>query len=175
MLPDYYKATVNTLLRFALLMLSLGLIAGIIYAESAKKVAMGAFDPLVVFQANYNLSLLHGHTLMFGVFIPLSVLALLVTPVLLLGTKPVGAGALSWFKKLYIPGALASVALLLYKAYAVQFMVRGGSSDFANIDHLLFQGNHTLRTIMYAVPHTAYGVALFIVVIAIYRSLKTAK
>jgi hypothetical protein len=74
-----------------------------------------------------------------------------------------------------MPGALASLGLLVYKAYATQLAVRGGSSDFVTIDQALFGANHVLRTVIYAVPHTAFGIALLLVVLGVFKSIGCGK
>jgi hypothetical protein len=172
MLPRYYQTAIAALLRFVLAMLVLALVAGILYAESAKKVPLDTYTLQTSFHANYLLSLLHGHTFMFGVFIPLAIILLWVLPMWLLQTPAMGPVLIRLTTWLYMPSALVSVGLLIYKAYAVQLMVRAGNSDFAAIEHALFAGNHLLRVLGYALPHTGFGVALLCLVIGVGRSLK---
>jgi hypothetical protein len=173
MLPRYYQTAIVTLLRFVLLMLVLALVAGILYAESAKKANIDLFTLQTSFHANYLLSLVHGHTFMFGVFIPLVIVLLWVLPLWLLQTRPMAAGMVRLTTWLYIPSALISVGLLLYKAYAIQLMVRGGNTDFAAIEHALFGANHLVRVLAYALPHTGVGVALLALVWGTAKQLKT--
>ena len=175
MLPRHYQTTLLFFTRFIIIMLVLALLMGILYAESAKKVPLEGFGVQLSFHANYYLSLLHGHTFMFGVFIPLAAMALLVLPVLALNTQPLSAGRLKWVTWLYWPNALWSLGLLVYKAYATQLMVRGGNLDLVQVDHLLFGANHTLRVIIYALPHTLFAAGLVVLITGIWKSLKTAK
>jgi hypothetical protein len=174
-LPRHYQTTIMVFIRFVLVMLVVALVMGILYAESAKKVPMAAFGVDVSFHANYFLSLLHGHTFMFGVFIPLAVIALLVIPVVCLHTQPLTAGRLKWVTGLYILNAIWSLGLLVYKAYATQLAVRGGNLNMVDVDHLLFGANHTLRVVIYALPHTLFAAGLVILVGGLWRSLKTAQ
>jgi hypothetical protein len=175
MLPQHYKTNVIVWIKYMLIMLLLGLVMGIVYAESAKKVPLTGFGVDTSFYANYLLSLLHGHTMMFGVFIPLAIVALLLLPVVLLKTKPLSANLLRAISGIYIPSAVVSVGLLLYKAYATQLMVRGGNLDFVAIDHALFGANHTLRVVIYALPHTGFAIGLLLLIVGVWKSLSTAQ
>jgi len=172
-LPDYYRAISRRVLVFSVWMMFLGLIAGILYAESGKKLALsGTFSPDLVFQGNYYLTLIHGHTFQLGTFIPVTVLGIIWLCLLVFG-KSLTPKSLAWGFGLYCPSAFISIALLIYKAYFTQLSVRAGQTDLALIDHALYGGNHLVRTLAYAIPHTAFGIGLLILGLGLLRALKT--
>jgi hypothetical protein len=174
LLPPHYRDAFKGIIRFVLVMVLVALVVGVAYAESAKKVSLGDFPVEIVFHANYVLSLVHGHAFMFGVFLPTAMLGLLSLAVIGLGWRPIGPAALRWGFGFYLPSAVWSFGLILYKAYAVQLAVRSGLMDMAVVDQQLFAGNHLLRVLIYALPHTGLAIGLGILVIALWRSAGSA-
>jgi hypothetical protein len=171
--PLHYVSVTKKVLTFAGAMILMGLLAGILYAESGKKLSLaGGVDPNLVFQGNYYLSLIHGHFLLMGAVLPVTVLLMLWLSRLVFG-QTLKPSTLGWGFFLYCSNALVSVLLLVYKAYATQLAIRGGNLDLALVDHALFGANHLLRTLVYAIPHTLMGAGLLMLLVGFFKASKT--
>ena len=77
-LPDHYRAAVRSLLRFALVMTILGLLSGVLFQESAKKLDLETLSPGLYVAAGRRLALVHGHVLVSAVLLPIAMAAALV-------------------------------------------------------------------------------------------------
>ncbi len=168
----HYAATIRTLLRYALVMLVVGLLSGIAFQESAKRVAL-ASDPggLSYWDAVLRLALVHGHILVTGVLLPIAMAAVLHLA-RVYGGAPISPAKLRWILRTYLPFVTVTVGLMLYKAYHVLLAVRGGETDMALIDASLFGGNTGLRHAVYGISHAAMAVGLCLFAWSVWRSLK---
>ena len=170
--PDHDRALYRTWLRFAIVMLIVGLLAGLSFEESAKRAPVSAALPAGAhLEAILPLALAHGHAILLGAVLPL-VLVFMLHLGLTMGFRPLGAKALAWATLLYLPGAAVSVALMLYKGYHWVLGVRFGHTEFAARNDAVFGGNHALRAAVYGLAHTAMSVGLAILVIAFWRSMR---
>jgi hypothetical protein len=148
-----------------LVMLSIGLISGVLYQESGKKILLPqGLTPDLHFTANYYLSLMHGHSIQIGMLLP-AVLLGLVWLANLLGCEPLSVKTLTRVKVLYWFGATLSLALLVYKGYHFNILFRLGlahpqSLNLFAIDHQLFGGIKFLRYFIYGVAHTSMAISI---------------
>lgn len=170
-LPPHYRSTIRTLLRFAMVMVLLALLAGISFQESTRKLDYEMLPAGAHLEAIFPLSLVHGHFFTIGVFLPILLAGALVLARRACDGRELGAKTLKWLTRGYLPFATISIGLLLYKGYHVLLSVRGGETDFAVIDAGLFGGVVGLRHAVYGVAHTAMAVSLVVVCIALFRSL----
>jgi hypothetical protein len=165
-----YRRALRTLLRYAIVMAFVGLLIGISYQESAKKLPYTAAPAGIHLESVIQLALVHGHVFTMGVLLPLA-----LAGALLLARKAgggeVSARGLAWLVRGYLPFAAASLALHLYKGYHVLLMARAGERDFAVIDHAFLGGSHVLRYGIYALVHTGMGVCLGAFLVLLWRSL----
>ena len=169
-IPEHYRKLYLSFIRLACWMVFFGLLSGILFQESTRKVPHGTPSPGIHWEAVYHLALVHGHVFLIGVMIPLAVLTLLQFS-LLLGAQPIGSRAARWGSLLYHSGAGLTALLILYKGYHYVLSVRAGQLDFAIIHETYFAGSHLLRAIVYGIAHSALGAALIILVVAILRNL----
>lgn len=169
-LPATYRAAVRTLLRYAIVMAVIGLLSGVAYQESAKKLPFSAAGVGLHLEATIGLALVHGHIFTVGVLMPLAMAGALLMA-RRAGGREVGGRALNWLLRGYLPAAAATTALQLVKGYHVLLAVRGGQTDLAAIDHAFLGGQHVLRYAVYGVSHTVLGVCLGVFLVALWRSL----
>ncbi|MEZ4387039.1 MAG: hypothetical protein R3D98_05595 [Candidatus Krumholzibacteriia bacterium] len=165
-----YNRTIRTLLRFAIVMAVIGLLVGVSYQESAKKLPFADAPAGVHLESVIHLALLHGHVFVMAVLMPIALAGALVLG-RLVGGAEVSARGLRWLTRGYLPLAAASLALQLYKGYHVLLMARAGERDFVVIDAAFMGGSHVLRYGLYAVVHTAMGVSLGVFLVLLWRSL----
>jgi len=174
-MPDYYGKFYRLYLRFSIVMLVVALLMGIMFQESAKKAPVSAALPAGAhLESIINLALVHGHTFLIGVLIPLAVTWMLYLG-LSLGFRPLSEKTLKLGTALYLPGSVAAVILMLYKGYHFLLGVRGGQMDFTVLNESLFMGNHILRAAAYGLTHTAMAVGLGIIVFSLWGSMSQAK
>ncbi len=164
------RSTVRTLIRFAVAMAIFGLLVGISYQESAKKLPYGALPAGPHLEAVIHLSLVHGHAFTLGMLLPLALAGALV-----LGPKAGGREVPAWAQRVLtrgtLPFAAAALVLQLIKGYHFLLMARAGERDFAVIDHAFLGGSHILRYALYGVIHTGLGLTLGIFLVMLWRSL----
>lgn len=173
-IPDHYRAFYRTFLRFAIVMLVFGGLAGILFQEMTKKLKYGDIEPGVRLEAVYHLALLHGHGFLIGAVMPICwVGAMHLT--LSLGGPPISRKALGWVKWTYLPGALSVLALICYKGMVYVNRVKAGDRDFAAIHESLFGGNHLARGLAYGLSHTVATVGLIIFGRVLWVSLAKAR
>ena len=173
-LPVYYRAFYFFVARFSIVMLIVGLLAGIVYQESSRKAPISAaLPPGMHLESVIDLALSHGHIFMIGALIPLA-LSWLLFMSLQLGASPISAKSLKVGTCMYFPGAVGAVALMIYKGYHFLLGVRGGNTDFVALQASFFGGNHALRAASYGTIHTVMAVGLLVIVVAIWKSFKTA-
>lgn len=169
-LPDHYRATVRSTLRFALLMVLFALITGVLFQESSKKLGYDKAGAGLHLEAVLHLALVHGHAFLVTVLIPIAMAGALV-----LGRKAGGGEvsprATAFLVRGYLPFGTAAVLLMLYKGYAVLLAVRGGDTDLAAVYGGLFGGVKALRYGIYGVVHVGMAVTLGWFCVALWRSL----
>lgn len=170
-LPGHYRRAVFALLRYAIVMSFFGLLVGIAFQESAKKLPFTKAGAGLHIESIINLSLVHGHAFMMGVVLPL-VLGGALLMAHKAGGREVGPTGLAWLVRAYPPFATLSVLLQLVKGYHVLLAVRGGQTDLAVIDASFLGGSHALRAALYGVAHTGMAVALGVFLVALWRSLR---
>jgi hypothetical protein len=170
-LPHHYRAAARTLLRFACVMTVVGLLSGVLFQESSKKLLPWEIDPGLHTKATLRLALLHGHVFVSAVLIPIACAAALLIARRIggaeLGTKP-----LTWLTRGYLPFVCVTLSLMLVKSYHVLLAFRGGETDLAAIDARYFFGQTMLRHVVYGAAHIAMAVSLSVFVIALWRSLR---
>lgn len=87
-IPDHYRALYRTWLRYAIVMILLGLLIGLSFEESAKRAPVSAVLPAGVhLEAILPLALAHGHAILLGTVLPL-VLVFMLHLGLTLGFRP---------------------------------------------------------------------------------------
>jgi hypothetical protein len=164
------RATVRALIRFAIVMAIVGILIGISYQESAKKLPYEKMPGGEHLEAVIHLALVHGHVFTIGVLLPLALAGALV-----LAGKIGGAEVPRWAQltliRGFLPFAGLTLALQLYKGYHFLLMARAGERDFAVIDEAYFGGAHVLRYVVYAVVHTGMGLTLGAFLVSLWRSL----
>jgi hypothetical protein len=173
--PAYYSRWAGIYVKFALSMSVLGLLMGIAYQESTKKAPISDVLPLGAhLEATYHLSLVHGHSLLMGCILPLTVLWLLY-----LGTRmnrpALSENLLSIGSKLYLAGTAVATILMIYKGYHLLLGVRGedflaGKQTFEAIQHSFFGGEEAIRKTVYALSHIALSGGFFTLVFGFWKS-----
>jgi len=172
-LPDSYRSTIRSLIRFAIVLLALGLLSGVAFQESSKKLDYAEVAPGARLEAVLSLALVHGHMLVTGVLMPLA-LAAALDLARRSGGGELSARTLRWFTWGYLPCTAATLALMLYKGYHTLLSVRLGARDFDAIDAAYFGGLVPLRHATYGLTHIGMAVSLGVVGVALWRSLKPA-
>ena len=171
--PHYVQAT-RVVLRFAIVMAVVGLLTGVLYQESSKKLPDAAVDAGVGLEAVLSLSLVHGHILVAAVLLPIGMLgAAFLARVA--GGRELSARALKFLSHGYLTFVSGAVLLMLYKGYHTLLAVRGGELDLLKIDAAYFGGNVALRHGVYGVVHVGMFVGLLLFLIALWRSLRATK
>jgi len=169
-LPRHYASTLRTLVRFACAMLLTGLLAGVLFQESSKKLEPGSVGDGLHLQATLRLALLHGHVLVSGALVPLACAgALLVAR--RCGGRELGPRALAWLTRGYLPFLALTLLLMLFKSYHVLLAVRRGEGDLATIDERFFFGLAPARHAVYGLAHVGMALALGVFAVALWRSL----
>jgi hypothetical protein len=171
-LPASYRRAVRVLIRYAIVMAIIGLLIGISYQESSKKLTHEDAPAGFHLEAVIHLALVHGHVFVVGVLMPLAMAGALVLARRVGGGEVSGRG-LAWLLRGFLPLAAASLALQLYKGYHILLMARAGERDLAVIDHAFMGGSHVVRYGVYAVVHTGMGVALGVFLVLLWRSLRS--
>ncbi|MCC6409758.1 MAG: hypothetical protein IT453_21575 [Planctomycetes bacterium] len=169
--PAHYASTTRTLLRYAVVMLFVGLLAGVAFQESQKKLDYAAIGAGARLEAILSLALVHGHVLLTGVVLPL-VLAGSLFLARKCGGGELSIASLRWLTRVYVPCVTVAVLLMLYKGYHVLLSVRFGERDFDAIDAAYFGGMHGLRNGVYALSHVGMALGLGVFAVALWRSLK---
>jgi len=168
-LSDDIRTFHRTLLRFALVMLAVGLLSGISFQESTKKLPT-ALEAGLHLATRLDLALVHGHAFVLGVLLPLA-LSWMTYLGGVLGAPALSGRTLRWTRWLVLPGIAVSVLLMLLKGYHLVLGVRAGSMDPQALHAAFLGGKGLLRILVYAIPHTAMGVGIGLFTVAFWRSL----
>ena len=170
-LPASYREFLRIHLRFALIMIAVALLTGISFQESAKKVHITASVPVGAhLEYILGLALVHGHTFLLGVLIPLALTWMLQLG-LTLGCPPVSPLALRATMAFYLPGATTVVLLMLLKSYHFVLGVRHGQVDFTALNQSFIGSAPALRAAVYGLSHAAMGAGLVIFAVSFWRSM----
>ncbi len=169
-LPSHYQRAIRILIRYAIALAIVGLLVGISYQESTKKLPYADAPAGVRIESVYRLAMTHGHIFTMGVFLPLALAGALVLA-RKVGGRELGPGALRWLLLGYLPFAVASIALQVYKGYHFLLLARAGERDLAVIDAAVMGGSHVLRYGIWAVAHVGWGVSLGVFLVLLWRSL----
>lgn len=170
--PAHYRKFYLIFMRFAIVMMIFGLLMGITFQESAKKAPVsGMLPPGMHLEAVIDLALTHGHIFLIGALIPLA-LTWLLSLALSLGFDPISERNLKIGTRLYIPGAVVAVLLMIYKGYHYVLGVRSGQFNFERLHDTFFFGSHIARGVAYGLAHTAMAVGLGFIVVSVWRTLK---
>lgn len=170
-LPGHYRRALPALIRYAVVMSFVGLLVGIAFQESAKKLTYAAAGGGLRLDAVFVLSLVHGHVFVMAVILPL-VLGAALLMARQAGGREVGPRGVAWLVWGYLPCAAAAAALQLVKGYHVLLAVRGGQADLAAVDAAFLGGAHVLRYLLYGLVHGGMGVTLGAFLVALWRSLR---
>jgi hypothetical protein len=171
-MPANYKPVFVLTIRFALMMTCVGLLFGILYRESTRKlIHLGAADH---WAATEHLALVHGHSFVIGVFIPMSMLLMIYFAHIFGGGKLKARPLLLHFQ-MYIIGASGAIALLIYKGYHYVLSFRSGRYDVYQIDQSMFAANDFLRACLYSGAHVLMGIGLFAIALSIWNSLRLCR
>ena len=166
-----YRDALRALLRYAIVMAIVGLLVGVAYQESAKKLSLEKTGAGLHLEAVIGLALVHGHIFTIGVLLPLALAGALLMA-RRAGGREIGQRSLDWLVRGYLPAAAVTLVLQLVKGYHVLLAVRGGQMDLAAIDHAFLGGQEVLRYALFGVSHTAMGVCLVVFLVALWRSLR---
>lgn len=172
-LPDPYRAAFRTVLRFAIVMVFIALLSGILYQESVKKLDYSEAAPGLHLEAVIHLALVHGHVFLIGVLLPIAMIGAAALS-LGAGGRAMSGRSFAWLTRVYMPFATFALALMLYKGYHVLLSVRAGSTDLGYVYDDLFAGVAALRHTVYAVAHIGMSLGLGVFVVALWRSMKKA-
>jgi len=171
-LPGAYRRTVMSLIRYAIVMAIVGLLVGIAFQESARKLTFATAGAGLHLEAVMTLALVHGHVFVMAVILPL-VLAAALVMAHQAGGREVGSAGQAWLVKGYLPFAAATTLLQLVKGYHVLLAVRHGATDLAAVDAAFLGGGHApLRMAVYGFVHAGMGVTLGVFLVALWRSLR---
>lgn len=171
-LPAHYRRAILAVIRYAIVLGLVGLLVGIAFQESARKLPFAKAGAGLHVEAILTLALVHGHVFVMAVILPLVLAAALVLA-RQAGAGEVGPRGLAWLVRGYLPFAAATCALQLVKGYHVLLAVRGGATDLAAVDAAFLGGLHTpLRIAVYGLVHTGMGVTLGVFLVALWRSLR---
>ncbi len=169
-LPDGYTAAVRTLLRYAIVMAVVGLLTGISFQESARKLPFAKAGAGLHLESVINLALVHGHIFTMGVLVPLALAGALLMA-RRAGGREVGPLSLRWLLWGYLPAAAATSVLQLVKGYHFLLAVRGGATDLAQVDAAFLGGSAVARFVVYGAVHGALGLCLVVFLAGLWRSL----
>jgi hypothetical protein len=169
--PQNYRDATRTLLRFAIVMAIVGLLSGIAYQESAKKLPFDGLDPGLRIQATIHLALVHGHIFLTSMLLPIALAGMLFLAVKT-GGRPLGTRSLRLLTRGFLPFTAATVVFMLVKGYHFLLQVRGGARDLAAVDAAFLGGSTAARYAVYGFVHAGMGITLGIFLVILWRSLK---
>lgn len=173
-LPPHYAPALRTLLRFAAASAIFGLLCGVLFQESAKRLDHAEAPAGLHLEAVLALALVHGHVLVSATLIPLAMAGALLLA-RRAGAAELSARSLRWLTRGYLPCVSLAVLLMLYKGYHVLLSVRFGERDLEAIDAAYFGGLRALRHGVYGVVHVGMALGLGVFSVALWRSLDSRR
>ena len=174
LLPVHYTSALRTLVRFASAAAILGLLSGVLFQESAKRLQHAEAPAGLHLEAVLSLALVHGHVLVSATLIPIAMAGALVLA-RRAGGAELSRRSVAWLTRGYLPCVTLAVLLMLYKGYHVLLSVRFGESDLDAIDAAYFGGVTALRHAVYGVVHVGMALGLGLFAVALWRSLARAR
>ena len=171
--PAWYGAAARTCIRFAAATGVFGLIVGIAFQESVRKMDFTQVAPGLHIEARIHLALVHGHVFVVLVLLPLALAGALYLA-RRAGGAPLSRRAVRCLTRGVLPFAAATTALMLYKGYHLLLGVRWGATDLAAVDAALYGGLRVLRYVVYGAIHGGFGLSLGLFLLALWRSLGRA-
>jgi len=169
-LPEHYTKALRTCVRFAAAAAIFGLLCGVLFQESAKKLQHAEAPGGLHLEAVLSLALVHGHVLVSATLIPLAMAGALLLA-RRAGGAELSARSVAWLTRGYLPCVTLAVLLMLYKGYHVLLAVRFGATDLDAIDARYFGGISALRHAVYGVVHVGMALGLGVFAVALWRSL----
>lgn len=170
-LPLPYRRAVRTLVRYACVMTVVGLLSGVLFQESAKKLSHEDVDAGLHLQATLGLALVHGHVLVSAVLVPLAMAGALLLA-RRAGGAELGPRALAALTRVYLPLITVTLGLMLWKSYHALLHVRWGETDLAAIERGFFFGATLARHLVYGAAHVGMALGLGTFAVALWRSLR---
>jgi hypothetical protein len=169
-LPESYRRFLRITVRYALVMLAAGLLAGISFQESGRKLTLDMAPAGAHLEFLLVLAMVHGHAILLGCLLPLAMAGMLLMG-LRLGAPPVPDRALAWSMRLAYPGIALSVLLMLAKGYWFVLGARFGALDLGRLDKAFLGHPALLRAALFGAAHLAMGLGLGILGLALWRAL----
>lgn len=167
--PESYSDLTTFMLRWALILLVIGLAFGV-YSREILRTIEKSVDDWAVLEALRNRAFLgHGHFLFLGFLIP-GVLALITRRVVAADAEKRILSLTRAFRLVMI-GTVLTLALSVYSSSAIIFAVAGGA-DPAAADHSLFGGSIMVRSILYTLAHPLMGVGLVWYAVVLMKALR---
>lgn len=191
-LPPHHLLAIRRLVRFAVAFMVLGMLLGILsteynrrlrytpgYADAPRMAEPGPdgkpprhaveVPPGMLWEAGYDLRILHGHFILIGGVIPLCLAAMLyLLPAC--GARPTSPGLLQTGLILYLIGAVAALSLIFYKGLFSITAVIGGQFDLAAVQASMFGGSRLVRALAHAVSHTVLAAGLGVIGFGLWRA-----
>jgi hypothetical protein len=166
------KSLIAKIVRFAIIMIIIGLVIGIFYREYSKKLLYKfPLDTQVL--VGHHFSLAHGHTILLGAVIPLLLALLAFLVYECYEKKSEMFRLLRKVFNFYMIGAIASLILLYYKGSAFIYIFQKNPAQSLNvIDKNLFFGIDLLRIFLYLICHAIWGVSLIYFVGVLFPKFK---
>ena len=173
-LPEHYRWFYRSMIRFALIMLVVGGVMGLVYQEMTKSLTYSELPPGLRIEGLQRLAILHGHSFLIGTVMPVVWLAMLYF-CQMLGAPAITQKGLKWIYWTYVLSAASVILLALYKGTHFVLELRGGNRDFDAINQGVFGGSKLARGFAYGGSHTLATVSLVIFAVCLWRSLSRAK
>ncbi len=170
-LPEHYRSTVRTVLRFSIAMIVVAILSGIFFQEAVRKMDYAQVPPGENLEAKIHLALVHGHIFTIAVFIPIAMAGALLMAYRI-GCQELTSGKIKWLTHGYLTCTVFTVALQFYKGVHFVYSARSDASDFQEIDASLFAGSAVLRHGLYGFVHTTLAITLGVFLFFLWRSMK---
>jgi hypothetical protein len=181
-MESYYRLQAIRLLKFSSLML-FGVLFGLASREMGRLLPRGALSSEGDrFAYMSSLNFLHGHWLLVGSVLP-ALMALMLYASAQLGAKPIRERSLKISVSMTVYGALLSLSLHTYKAFAQLIIAKRELAIDATLDAValldavdarIFFGHKLARIAIYAVSHLLLTSGLMMFGSSLYRSLSNA-
>jgi hypothetical protein len=162
----------KTQIIFALCCLIASGLVGVFFREFVRAFSEG-LEGEELFFASYHLSIDHGHLVSIGFIIPLGLA--LVTYFVQTKLNEKQTKRMNIYFNLYMITGIAVFLLLFYKG--IHYMVYSSRTIYSllEIDELLYGGSIIIRSIIYAIVHTLYGVTTLLYSIPVFVSLRKSR
>lgn len=169
-LPPQHGRAIRILLRYAAVMGIVGILAGVAYQESSKRLSYELAAHGLREEGTLRFALLHGHVLLTGVVLPIACAVMLALGPRV-GGRPLGRKSLGWLLYGYLPHTALALVLLLAKGLHFLRAAYGPNFDVAAAQESFFGGHRLWRHSVYGYVHFVMGLGLVVFLVAVYRSL----